>query len=72
VATLSITIPDAQVSRVLAAFGHDGAPGDWVSANQNDIRAWILAQVKQRVITYEGAKAAAQAQATVETDVNSW
>ena len=70
-ATLSITIPDAQLPRVRVAFGHE-VDGSWVNATAPEVQAWILRQVKQRVKDYEGTIAANAARATVEADVNAW
>jgi hypothetical protein len=58
-ATLSITINDASLSRVQEAFGHASViPGQpWVNATNSDIRQAIMEYVRSFVRRYEEAKA---------------
>lgn len=63
-ATLSITIPDAQVPRVQAAVGQ--ALGLDQPANNAEIRQFIVDYVKQTVLYQEQVEAAEQAAATVQ------
>ncbi len=72
-ATLSIIIPDAVVPRVQAALGHSSFDDPTrVPATVAEIRAWMLQQLKQRVIDYEGGIAADAARAGVSSDVGTW
>jgi len=53
-ASLTITIPDANVPRVRTAFGHfDSITQAWVDATVADVQDAIKTFVKGRVIDYE-------------------
>ncbi len=73
-ATLSVTVPDAALPRIRAAFGHAESLLDptWVPATAAEIQAWMRQQLKQRVIDYEGGIAADAARAGVSSDVGTW
>lgn len=55
-ATLNITVDDAQVARVRAAYG---------SATNAELRAAIITDIKQKVVSYEVSQAQNMAQDAV-------
>ena len=61
-ATISITIPDATVPRIRAAFGKWGTDpetlGTWVPATAAEVVAAIKEYAKNRVRDYEAQQAA--------------
>lgn len=61
-ATLNITVDDAQIARLLAAYG--------VSTNAQ-LRAAVIADIKQRVINYEVTKAYTDGEASILTARNT-
>lgn len=63
-ATLTITVPDAAVVRIRAAFGVAGRPAT-VAQVQDQVRDLI----KARVIAVEGSAAMATDQATRQAEV---
>lgn len=69
-ATLSIEIPDAQLPRVAAAFGHPGGGPGAAAA----VKAALVQFLRDRAALYEmgvaGEAARAQARARVEAEVN--
>lgn len=54
-ATLSITVPDAAVARIRAAFTRTIPPGPPVLPNQAQVEQEIKDWVHSRVIAYEAA-----------------
>lgn len=64
-ATISITIPDANVTRVRAAFGHE-EDGIWVAATNPEVQTAITRWVRQRVRDYEERLASDAARAAVQ------
>ncbi len=57
-ATLNVTVPDAAVSRIQAAFGHASLPDNvWVNATQPEVIARLKAFLRTRVVDYETALA---------------
>ena len=62
-ATLPITIPDANVPRVQAAFGHQAPPPglEWIPATSAEVQAAITNWLRQYVRNYEEALASAEA-----------
>jgi hypothetical protein len=52
-ATLSLTIPDDQIPRVLAAFGTRLINGDTTPATVAEVRASLIQFVKDRVRAHE-------------------
>lgn len=73
-ATLSITVPDAQVPRVQEAIGDAmglrNAQGTARVATTAEVQAFIADHIKQRVHAYEAQKAANAAAAAV-TDITA-
>ncbi len=62
-ATLTITIPDASVTRVRAAFGHPASMTDptWVPATTAEVQAHVTEQINLYVRRYEERLAAQSA-----------
>lgn len=54
-ATLPITIPDANIPRIQAAFGHQGPPPglEWIPATNAEVQAAITNWLRQYVRNYE-------------------
>ena len=69
-ANLTITIPDAIVPRIQAAFGHSDDLGGWVPASLQEVKDAIRGHVKGKVVSYEGNLAAAQS--TSATNAEAW
>ena len=69
-AQLTITIPDAQAPRVLAAFaalhGYDPATGE---TQQDFMRRMLIAYLKTTVMRFEGQQAENAAIAAVATEI---
>ena len=57
-ATLTITVPDAVVTRIRDAFGHHELPvrtSPWIPATLAEIQTAIKSFIKEKVVAYEGA-----------------
>ena len=67
-AQITITVPDAFVPRILAAYRASTGNPAFVAA---DIKAELIERIKAVVRTYEGSTAAATAQSSVNSDVNA-
>ena len=53
-ANLTITIPDANLTRVRTAFGHeDVVTHEWVLATQAEVQSRVTAMVRSEVKNYE-------------------
>ena len=53
-ANLTITIPDANLTRVRTAFGHeDPVTRQWVLATQAEVQSRVTAMVRSEVKNYE-------------------
>jgi hypothetical protein len=52
-ASLTITVPDALVQRIRAAFGHNDLQGNRVPATPEEILMVLKSFVKGRVVEYE-------------------
>ena len=69
-ASLTITVPDAVVSRILTAMGHlDPTTQQWVDATQADVTAAIKQLVKAQVINYETTQQAMATRTSVSKEV---
>jgi len=70
-AQLTITVPDAVVSRIKTAMGHlDSASQQWVDATVSDVQDAIKGFIKAQVINYETTQAAIQQRDTLSKE--SW
>ena len=63
-ASLTITVPDAYVARIRAAFGKGGQ-----SATIAELQEFIKGQIRARVIQYETAKASEQKHEQIATEL---
>lgn len=65
-ATLTLTIPDAVVPRIRAAYGRRDInnPAIWINATVAEVEAAVKAQIKERVINHETTLAAETERAT--------
>ncbi len=61
-ANLTVTVPDANVNRVRAAFGHD-ADGTWVPATVAEVQTVLTRFLRDSVRAYERRLAVEQAEA---------
>jgi hypothetical protein len=53
-AQFTLTIPDAVVPRIRAAFGHfDIETATWINATLGEVQTRLLAFLKENVIAYE-------------------
>ncbi len=52
-ATLTITIPDANVTRVRTAFGHLNGSSTWVPATTQEVQNALTAYLRREVRSYE-------------------
>ncbi len=52
-ATLTITIPDANVTRVRAAFGHLQGTSTWVPATTQEVQDALTTYLRRQVRSYE-------------------
>lgn len=79
-ATFQITIPDAAVQRIQAAFGLDvlNDPNNptggthHVKASASDVMTALKAFVKSKVLDYETTQAAIADRVARSTDVDTW
>jgi len=69
--TMTITVTNAQATRVAAAFGHATSVTDptWVPATMAEVQAWIMTQVRRRTLDYEHDKAVVADAVTREIEV---
>lgn len=70
-ATITITVPDAVVPRILTAFGHWDPVniGTWIPADQVAMKAALKDFAKQQVLSYESGQARIAAAASVSAEV---
>jgi len=73
-AQLTITVPDAVVPRIRAAFGRRDInnPAVWVPATVVELQDAIKDFVRERVVNYETTLAAETDRTTRSTEVRTW
>lgn len=73
-ANLTITVPNAIVPRIQAAYGHRDVnnPTVWVPATVAEIQEAIKAVIREKVINYETTAAAEADRVTRSAEAAAW